>query len=148
MHDGRESTRELDQPGSQGDRTEIRQRERRDADLTPLSRQAHPIEKDAATGERHEREASEPAEEARAAKHGALVEPIDADAVVSAIEVLPHEAEPADVEPVRHHCARLVDDAQAIRTQLMIEEIAAAVAADPCLEGMREEHVAPKGDVV
>src|SRR6266542_5383937 len=122
MHDGRESTRELDQPGSQGDRTEIRQRERRDADLTPLSRQAHPIEKDAATGERHEREASEPAEEARAAKHGALVEAIDADAVVSAIEVLPDEAETVDVESVRDHGPRFVDDARAGGAQLVIEE--------------------------
>ena len=76
------------------------------------------------------------------------VQTVDRDAVISAIEMLAHEAEASDVNAVRNHCTRLIEDPRAVRAKLVKEEVAAAVACDACIELMCQKNPAPESHVV
>src|SRR5207302_10488144 len=136
-----------EQSRADDDRAEVRQRERRDADLPPFPRHADPVHDHAPRRDADERDGAEAAEKARAAKDAAVVETVDGHAVVAAVEAFPEQGQTAGVS-VKRPRPRLVDDASAGRTELVEEEVAAAVAADARVERMRQKHLAPEGDVV
>src|SRR5438105_10129461 len=142
--DGLHAARQFDEARPDRDGPVIRQRDDRDSDLPAVPQHAQPIDDDAASGDRHQRRGAEAAEEARPAEDGAVVQAVDRDAVVSAVEVLAREAEAAEVGAVRDQGARLVEDARALRAELVKEQIATAVAGDTRIERMRQKHLAPE----
>src|ERR1051326_604278 len=140
--------RQFDEARHDCDGAEIRQRDERDSDLPAVPKHAQPVDDDAAAGDRHQPCGAEAAEEARPAQDTALVQAVDRDPVVAAVEELARDAKTADVEPVRDRRARLVEDARTVGPELVKEEVTAAVAADARLERIRQEYLAPERHVI
>src|SRR5690242_13502452 len=107
-----------------------------------------PVRKNPPHRQGRQRQWTESAHEARAAQDERVIAPVYAHRVEAAVEVLAYEPRAGHIEAVRDDRIGRVNDVLVRREELVVEQIAAAVAANARIERMTQREIATDGEVV